>query len=145
MTAEVLGVAREYVEGFLGRGDASVADRALSPNIQVVTGLNPQGPIKGLDAYKLIFLDFYGKFPEVSPLKIIDAFAADDRAVIRFHSLRRHAHDYFGVAATGRDILFDETHVMRIRDGKVVENVVSATNLEFEMLMAPALTPMILK
>ena len=33
---------------------------------------------------------------------------------------------------------------MRIRDGKIVENVVSATNLEFEMLMAPVLGPMIL-
>jgi hypothetical protein len=29
--------------------------------------------------------------------------------------------------------------------GEVGENVVSATNLEFEMLMAPVLTPMILK
>jgi predicted ester cyclase len=145
MTADVLSIAREYVEGFLGRGDTSVADSVLSPDIQVITGLSPQGPIQGLEAYKQIFTDFYAKFPEVSPLKIIDAFAAGDRAVIRFHSHRRHAHDYFGVAATNREILFDETHVMRIEGGKVVENVVSATNLEFEMLMAPALTPLILK
>jgi hypothetical protein len=34
---------------------------------------------------------------------------------------------------------------MRLREGKIVENVVSATNLEFEMLMAPVLTPLILK
>jgi len=49
------------------------------------------------------------------------------------------------LAATGRVILFDETHVARLQDGLIVENIVSATNLEFEMLMAPALSPMILK
>ena len=63
----------------------------------------------------------------------------------RFHSRQRHAKDFFGVKATGRVILFDETHVARVADGKIVENIVSATNLEFEMLMAPVLTPMILK
>ncbi len=41
-------------------------------------------------------------------------------------------------------ITFHETHVMQIANGKIVENIVSATNLEFEMLMAPMLTPMIL-
>jgi predicted ester cyclase len=145
MGSDTLAIAKDYAEGFLGRGDPSIADKVLSPQIEVITGLNPTGPIVGLETYKQIFLDFFHKFPEVSPLKIIDAFAAGDRAVIRFYSLRRHAHDYFGVAATGREILFDETHVMRIEGGKVVETVVPATNLEFEMLMAPAVTPLILK
>jgi len=30
---------------------------------------------------------------------------------------------------------------MQLEDGKIVENIVSATNLEFEMLMAPVLAP----
>jgi predicted ester cyclase len=147
-TDATLQVARTYIEQFLGRGDIAAADRVLSPNIEVTTGLSPQGPIKGLDAYKKIFLEFAAAFPPVDPAKpmtIIDAFATGDRAVIRFHYRGKHGRDYFGVKATGREILFDETHVMRIRDGKVLENVVSATNLEFEMLMAPVLTPMILK
>lgn len=38
-----------------------------------------------------------------------------------------------------------EAHTLHLRDGKIVENVVSATNLEFEMLMALVLTPLILK
>jgi hypothetical protein len=143
-----LRVALEYVEGFLGRADAAVADRVLDPEIVVTTGLSPQGPILGRQAYKGIFLDFAAAFPAVNPgapMTIIDAFDVRDRAVVRFHYRGRHVRDYFGVAATNREILFDETHVMRIRGGKVVENVVSATNLEFEMLLAPVLTPMILR
>ena len=72
-------------------------------------------------------------------------FAVNDRVVTRFRSEQKHAKDFLGVAATNRVITFIETHVMRLRDGKIVENVVSATNLEFEMLMAPVLTPLILK
>ncbi len=143
-----LMIALDYVENFLGRADVAAADRTLDPNIVVNTGLSPQGPIRGLAAYKPIFLDFHGAFPPVdpaSPMKIIDAFDVRDRAVVRFHFRARHTRGYFGLSATNREILLDETHVMRISRGKVVENVVSATNLEFEMLMAPVLTPLILR
>lgn len=143
----VLRVALDYIENFLGRADVAAADRTLDPEVVVTTGLSPQGPIRGLAAYKPIFLAFHAAFPPVdpaNPMKIVDAFETRDRAVVRFHFRARHTGDYFGVAATGREILLDETHVMRIARGKVVENVVSATNLEFEMLMAPVLTPLIL-
>lgn len=105
------------------------------------------GPIDGLDEYKAILTAFVDAFPAESPVEIIDQFESADgtRVVTRFHSRQRHAKPFFGVPATGRVILFDETHVARLRDGLIVENIVSATNLEFEMLMAPVLTPMILK
>ncbi len=143
-----LKIGLDFVENFLGRGDVAAADRTLDPAVSVTTGLSPQGPIQGLEVYKKIFLQFHSAFPpidESQPVRIVDAFDARDRAVVRFHFRGRHALDYFGVKATGREILFDETHVMRIRDGKIIENVVSATNLEFEMLLAPVLTPLILK
>lgn len=76
---------------------------------------------------------------------IEDIFAAGDRVVVRFRSVQKHTKEFLGVAPTNRDITFIETHVMRLQDSKIIENVVSATNLEFEMLMAPALTPLILK
>lgn len=143
-----LRVGLDYVENFLGRADPTAADRVLAPDVVVTTGLSPQGPIRGRDAYKAIFLDFAAAFPAVDPARpmtIVDAFDTGERAVIRFHYRGRHVRDYFGIKATGREILFDETHVMRVRSGQVVENVVSATNLEFEMLLAPVLTPLILK
>lgn len=115
--------------------------------MQVTTGLKPTGPIDGIDEYKGIIGAFTGAFPATEPLKIIDQFASADgsRVVTRFHARLKHAKDFFGVPASGRAILFDETHVARVVDGKIIENVVSATNLEFEMLMAPVLAPMILK
>ena len=37
-----------------------------------------------------------------------------------------------------------EMHLLRLRDGRIVENHVGAVNLVFEMLMAPVIAPMVL-
>ncbi|MGG6269856.1 ester cyclase [Leptolyngbya sp. AN03gr2] len=149
MTSELenqnLIVAHMFVEQFLGKGDMDVAEKVLAENVQATTGLKPDGPINGREQYKQIFAAFFEAFPPVDDLVIEDSFATRDRAVVRFRSRQKHAKDYFGIAATQRIITFIETHVMRIQDGRIVENVVSATNLEFEMLMAPVLSPLILK
>lgn len=140
-------IVRLFTMDFLGRGDPASADATVHPDIRCTTGLKPTGPIEGIDEYKATLAGFVDAFPAESPVEIIDQFESADgtRVVTRFHSFQRHAKDYFGITATNRVILFDETHVARLRDGKIVENVVSATNLEFEMLMAPVLSPMILK
>jgi predicted ester cyclase len=141
-----IAIVRRFIQDFLGRADLAAADATAHPRIQGITGLKPTGPIDGLDEYKAILTAFVAAFPAEAPVEILDQFESADgmRVVTRFHSRQRHAGDFFGVAATGRVILFDETHVARIEDGLIVENIVSATNLEFEMLMAPVLAPMIL-
>lgn len=139
-------VVRRFTLDFLGRADMAAADATLHPRVQGITGLKPNGPIDGRAEYKAILAAFVEAFPAVSPIEIIDQFISVDgtRVVTRFHSRQRHAKTFFGVEATNRVILFDEMHVARIESGLIVENIVSATNLEFEMLMAPVLTPMIL-
>jgi len=140
-------IVSRFITQFLGTGDLAVADATLHPNVQGITGLKPMGPIDGREEYKAIITAFVSAFPAESPVEIIDQFVSQDgaRVVTRFHSRQRHKAEFFGVAATNRIILFDETHVARVTDGMIVENIVSATNLEFEMLMAPVLTPLILK
>lgn len=149
MTTELetqnLGIARKFIEQFLGRGDMSIAEAVLDENVQAITGLKPTGPIDGREEYKQVFSSFFDAFPPVSDLVIEDIFAANDRVVVRFRSPQKHTKDFFGIPATGRVITLIEAHIMRLQDGKIVENVVSATNLEFEMLMAPVLTPLIFK
>lgn len=142
-----LAIVTRFITEFLGKADLAAADATASPAIRGITGLKPMGPIEGLDEYKAILTSFVDAFPAESPVAIIDQFESADgtRVVTRFHSRQRHAKDYYGIPASNRVILFDETHVARLEDGRIIENIVSATNLEFEMLMAPVLTPMILK
>lgn len=141
-----LGIVRRFTVDFLGRADLAAADATLHPDVRATTGLKPSGPIEGIEEYKATLTGFVDAFPADSPVQIIDQFASADgeRVVTRFHSRQRHAKDYFGIPATNRLILFDETHVARLAGGRIIENIVSATNLEFEMLMAPVLAPMIL-
>ena len=141
-----LAIVRRFTTEFLGSADLMAAEATMHPDIRGVTGLKPIGPIEGIDEYKAILTGFVDAFPAESPVEIIDQFESADgtRVVPRFHSRQRHAKEYYGIAATNRVILFDETHVARLKDGKIIENIVSATNLEFEMLMAPVLSPMIL-
>ena len=143
-TEQNLEVSRRFFNEFLGKGDLSVADEVLDETVQAFSGLKPSGAIDGREEYKAIFAQFFNAFPPESELEIEDIFAVDDRVVCRFRSVQKHAKDYFGVVATNRVITLIETHVQRLRDGKIIENVVSATNLEFEMLMAPVLAPLIL-
>jgi hypothetical protein len=141
-----LATVHRFIEDFLGRADLGAADATAHPRIQGITGLKPMGPIDGLEEYSGIITAFVAAFPAESSVQIIEQFeSADGTGVVtRFHSRQRHAVDFLCIAATGRVMLFDETHVARRQDGLIVENIVSATNLEFEMLMAPVLAPMIL-
>lgn len=142
-----LEIVRRFVVEFLGRADMTAADATLDERVQGFTGLKPTGPIDGREEYKATIAGFVDAFPAENAVEIVDQFASLDgsRVVTRLHSRQRHAKAYFGIEATDRVILFDETHVARIKDGRIIENVVSATNLEFEMLMAPVLAPLILK
>ena len=144
---DAASVVLRFITGFLGKGDMDTADATLASNVQVTTGLKPTGPIDGIDEYKATIAAFIDAFPAAAALEIVDQFTSADgtRVVTRFHARLRHAKPFFGVAATGRVILFDETHVTRVESGRITENIVSATNLEFEMLMAPVISPMILK
>lgn len=148
MSAQVsqnMEIARRFVTEFLGKGNLQVADELLHENAQALTGLKPDGAIDGREQYKQIVSKFVAAFPAAGELKILDIFATETRAVVRFDSPQKHAQEFFGVPATNRIIHFIEAHIMRIENGKITENIVSATNLEFEMLMAPVLAPLILK
>lgn len=145
--SSAIELVTSFITRFLGEADLTVADATLHERVQGITGLKPTGPIDGREEYKATIAAFVDAFPAESPVQIIDQFASADgtRVVTRFHSRQRHAKAFFGIEATNRIILFDETHVARVENGLIVENIVSATNLEFEMLMAPVLTPLILK
>src|SRR6202022_445104 len=136
---------RRSVEEFLGKEDLAAADDTADPLIQGITGLKPDGPINGLSEYKQIIKAFVDALPALEPLRIVDQFAAGDRVVTRFRSRQQHAREFLGLAPTSRVVLFDEIHVAKLRSGKIIENIAAGISLEFEMLFAPILAPMILK
>lgn len=142
-----LEIAERFYHEVLGQGKVELMDNLVHERAQITTGLSPMGPIEGRENYKKIFVTFRDAFPHVKPLEVLDMFSSADgkRVATRFRSHQKHTQEYFGLAATHREIIFDEVHILKLEDGWIVENIVSATNLEFEMLMAPVLSPLILK
>lgn len=135
---------RRFAAEFLGCADLGVADEIMDEAVVVHTGLSPAEPIRGREAYKQVLAEFADAFP-VGRMEVHEVLdAGPDRVLLRFTAHTTHARDYYGVAATGRSVPMHETHLIRLQDGRIVENYVGAVNLVFEMLMAPVIAPMVL-
>lgn len=139
-------IARRFVEGVLGGQDPTAFDEIIANDIRVATGLKPDGDIQGKEEYLAILTKFGSAFTN-GRLKITDIFASADgeRVVVMFDAYATHTGELFGVAPTNVEVPMIETHIMRFRDGKLVENIVGGNNpLGFEMLLADAIRPMVL-
>lgn len=55
-------------------------------------------------------------------MRIDDLIAEGDRVAVRLRSHARHTGPFMGLPASGREYTISETHVLRIRDGQVVEH-----------------------
>jgi steroid delta-isomerase-like uncharacterized protein len=55
-------------------------------------------------------------------MTIEDVIAEGDRVAIRLVSRGRHAGEFMGMPASGREYAISETHIFRIADGKVAEH-----------------------
>ena len=138
-------VAERFAAEFLGKGDLAIADDLIAEDVAVHTGLSPAEPIRGRAAYKEVIAGFADAFP-VGRMEVHEAVPiGPDRVLLRFTAHATHAKDYYGIAATNRPVPMHEVHLLRFVDGRIAENMVGAVNLVFEMLMAPAIAPMVLR
>lgn len=133
-------LARQYIERITGAGEMALADTLLDENMAYYTGLALPGPIRGRETIKQALQGLHTAFDDLS-LVIEDIFAADDheRVVVRFRATGTFHAPFLGVPPTNRTITMIETHVIRVRDGKVVEDYASDNNYDFALLFAPAL------
>ena len=55
-------------------------------------------------------------------MKVDDTIAEGDRVAVRLRSHARQTGSFMGLPPSGKEYTITETHVFRIRDGKVVEH-----------------------
>lgn len=131
-------VVLRFMKEGIGKSDLAVFDECLHPEVRVWTGLKAQGPIEGLAEYKQIFAGFADAWP-VRQFVLDEVIAAKDKVVVRFTATAAFKKDYYGIAATNQIVDMKEVHVLTLKDGKVVSNIVSGTNFPFEYIMYPVL------
>jgi predicted ester cyclase len=132
-----LAIARQYIEQVLGKGNMAIADEIIDPNMVYHTSF-AKGSLHGRDLFKQAISGLHQAFSHVN-LTIEDAFTSADgeRVVIRFNAPATHSGEMMGLAPTGKQINMVETHVIRLRNGKVVEDYASDNDLDFGVLFAP--------
>lgn len=130
--------AKRFMNDGIAKVDMQVFDETLDPNIVVSTGLSPAAPIQGLESYKQIFSAFADAWP-VKQFVIDEIFGVDDKVVVRFTATTVFKKDYYGIKATNQVVPLKEVHVLTLKDGRIIENIVSGTNFPFEYIMYPVL------
>jgi predicted ester cyclase len=119
----------QWFDNFWGKTcDLSVVDRLASPDMLLQYSLH--APRRGREDIKAFMADFRRAFPDLSFSGVADLIAEGDCVVGRWEGGGTHtgpAFDDFLIgalpAATGRKMHFTGTTVLRLKDGKITEEI----------------------
>ena len=122
-------IVAEWFTGFWGKTcDLGVVDRLAAPDILLQYSLH--APRRGHQDIKAFMTDFRRAFPDLNFWGAADLIAEGDYVVGRWEGGGTHsgpAFDDFLVgslpAATGRKMHFTGTTVLKLRGGKIVEEI----------------------
>lgn len=110
-------IARRFVEEVFGGRPEAVDELVAEDFVPHSWGPMPPGrePLKAAQARVAAGVSDGG-------MEIQDMIAEGDRVAIRLVSRGTHTGTFLGIPATGRSYAVPEIHIVRIRDGQVVEH-----------------------
>lgn len=139
-------LARQFIEDVFGGGNPNSFDDLVADDIVVSSVLKPEGLIVGKAEFSAVlgrtvsggqFSDFELEIEDIAAL-------VDGRVLVRLRGAATHVGEVFGIAPTHRRITMHGLHLLRFREGRLVELTSGGLNpLEFEMLFAPAISKLV--
>lgn len=118
-TAENIAVSRRLLEGTFGEGNLDLVDEYCTDGY---VDHDPLVGDQGAESVKRTVAGYRAAFPDLT-LKIDDAFAADDKVVVRWTADGTFQNEFMGQAPTGEK--GEPVHgiaIDRFEDGKVAES-----------------------
>ena len=112
-------IVRRWLEEGWTRGNLAVADELIDPAF-VTHGAGGQVVPSGPDGVRQLVTAWRTGFPD-GRMIIEDLFAEGDKIVIRMTWVGTHTGEFYGRAATGRQVSVTSIGIDRIAGGKVVE------------------------
>lgn len=128
---------RRLWEGFLNRGDESVLERIVAPD--VVSHSAIPGQPGGIEGFKGSLAILRGAFPDLHS-ELRDLIAEGDKVVAYFRVTGTHKGDFLGHSATGAAIAYDEIVIVRFENGRIVEHWAVADVLQMMLSIGAATT-----
>jgi steroid delta-isomerase-like uncharacterized protein len=110
-------IVRRFFEAFT-RNDVAAFEEVTSQDVVYHTA--PPGLSAGIQGYRELMAMYHGAFPDLQ-LTIDDVIAEGDKVVTRFTPSGTHRGELMGVAPTGKHAVIGGISIVRVADGKVVE------------------------
>jgi steroid delta-isomerase-like uncharacterized protein len=112
-------VAHRFLEGVLNRGDLALVDEIFAPTF--VDHAAPPGAPTDREGVKAGVAAFRRAFPDLH-LELQDEIASDGKVVSRVIGSGTMREALFGMPSTGRTATWQEIHITRVADGRIVEH-----------------------
>ena len=119
-------VVRRFFEELLSTDNLALADEILSPDFRFYFAGSPD-PI-GLKRYKDFLAARRAAFPD-RRFAVEDMIAEGDKVSARFTMRGTHNGELRGIAPSGREVTMSGIDIIRLKEGKMVEDRVEVDQL----------------
>jgi len=126
LAEENKAVVRRFFEELLSTDDFAVADKLLSPGFRFYFAGSPD-PMD-LESYKEFLAARRGAFPN-RRFVVEDMIAEGDKVSARFTMRGTHKGELRGLAPSGREVTMTGIDMIRLEEGKMVEDRVAVDQL----------------
>ena len=121
-------IAQRFVEAF-GSNDPVLMDDVYAEDVVLYSPL--AWPVRGRGALKEYVREFHTGYPGLRVALHDEFYSADGaRGCFRFALRWRNTGTFFGHPPTGEEGTMTETHSIRVRDGKIVEQWVGDNSFQ---------------
>ena len=123
MTGDTISIGRFFFEDVLGKGDWAAADSILAADMVMHHPSSPE-PVKGSEAVKGFLGAFRAGFPDLN-MTVEFAFGQGEMVAVRWRARGTHSASLFGIPPSGKTMNVTGISILRVVDGKVVEDWVA--------------------
>jgi steroid delta-isomerase-like uncharacterized protein len=113
-------LGRRYLDELWGKGNLALVDELVDPSIVLRDPMSAE--VTGIENVRQRVKEMLATFSDTSNT-IHDVIVSGDRVVIRGTWRGVHRGDFFGIPGTGKPVSCEGVEVLRIKNGKVVENI----------------------
>lgn len=118
-TESIKALARRIPLEAFNQGNKAIFDEVVAADAN--DHLPPPGLPPGREGYKQFVTVLHAAFPDIR-YTVNEEVAEGDKIMHRTTARGTHRGEFLGIAPTGKQITWDEMHILRFANGKAVEH-----------------------
>ena len=127
MSADAATLGRRFFEEVLGQANWDLGSQIIAQDVVMHHPSSPD-PIVSFEAVKGMMSAFRAGFPDFQ-MTVEDVIGGGDQAAVRWRMQGTHDADLFGIPPSNKSVNVAGISVVRVADGKIVEDWVAENSL----------------